>query len=317
LFTGIAGIGKSAAATTFAMACNCLAAGTEASSRTTARVEPCSQCRACKKIRSGTHPDVITIAPEKSAIRIDRVRELLQTLVLKPYEARRRVVIVVDAQCMTPEAANAILKVLEEPPDHTMLILVAPGASDLLPTVVSRCQNVRFHPISVQQLTQMLIDRQIAAPAAARSLAAAAEGSYAKAVELARSGWAQRRRWLMNQLACIGRQTTGVLLAFAEVLAKDKDRLTDAFEIMKSQLRDVAVYPLAPERIIHQDLREQIAQMARRRSGLSIFRDVACIAAVQEQIRRNANARLAVEAMVLEMARNDRPSAQRREERNR
>ena len=81
-------------------------------------------------------------------IKIDQIRELCQVLTMKPYEARVRVVIIADAHTLNPAAGNALLKMLEEPPARTVLILTAPQTGDLLPTIVSRCQHIRFKPIA-------------------------------------------------------------------------------------------------------------------------------------------------------------------------
>ena len=109
LFTGIEGVGKLAAAMTFAMACNCT---TQLYNQKKSEdiSGPCDQCRSCKKIRSGNHPDIIHIKPSGHYIKIAQIRSLCQTLAMKPYEARLRVVIISDSQAMNPQAGNALLK---------------------------------------------------------------------------------------------------------------------------------------------------------------------------------------------------------------
>ena len=139
LFTGIEGVGKKTAAVALAMACNC---------RRPVAVEPCGECAACRKIAAGAHPDILRVSPAGAMIKIDQIRELCQVLTMKPYEARVRVVIIADAHTLNPAAGNALLKMLEEPPARTVLILTAPQTGDLLPTIVSRCQHIRFKPIA-------------------------------------------------------------------------------------------------------------------------------------------------------------------------
>ncbi|MCP4630816.1 MAG: hypothetical protein GY850_46010, partial [bacterium] len=153
LFTGIEGVGKERAAIAMAMACNCAdndAAsdserhGTSVSGHSnTIRpiiTDPCGICKSCRIIASDNHPDIIRLKPSGPTIKIDQIRSTVQTLAMKPYEARWRLVIISDAQTMNPAAGNALLKVLEEPPGRTILILVAAHTTDLLPTIVSRCQ---------------------------------------------------------------------------------------------------------------------------------------------------------------------------------
>jgi DNA polymerase-3 subunit delta' len=148
LFTGDDGVGKKLTAKAFAMACNCLNLKSARPRHADLDViDACGDCAPCRKIAGNHHPDVIHVAPLSSVIRIAQIRTLLQTLTLKPNEADRRVVILSDAQAMNAEAGNALLKVLEEPPDRTLLVLTASQPSDLLPTVVSRCRHIRFLPL--------------------------------------------------------------------------------------------------------------------------------------------------------------------------
>ncbi len=164
LFTGIEGVGKNTAALAFAMACNCTATpslakpqhpdppATEINSP-----NPCGVCKSCRKIKSGHHPDVAHIKPSGPFIRIDQIRNLYQMFVMKPYEAKYRVAILADAHKLNPQAGNAFLKMLEEPPAQTVLILTASEKTALLPTIVSRCQHIHFNPISRKHLAGMLM----------------------------------------------------------------------------------------------------------------------------------------------------------------
>ena len=170
LFIGQQGVGKRSAAIAFAMICNCIGMETPPPSRSNAQTrlrspvirtdEPCGACPACRKIMSGNHPDVIHVKPTGAIIKIAQVRSLCEALSMKPYEAKMRVVIVTDAHTMNPSAGNALLKMLEEPPDRTILILTAPQRVDLLPTIVSRCQPVRFNPITRRRIASELVAEQ-------------------------------------------------------------------------------------------------------------------------------------------------------------
>ena len=142
LFTGIDGVGKQKTARMFAMAVNCELYRGDTTSQISVDSVPCGQCVSCRKITSGNHPDVLHIQPQGNLIRIDQIRALGRTLAMKPYEARYRVVMISDGHRMNPESANALLKMLEEPPEQTLLVLTASETADLLPTVVSRCQLV-------------------------------------------------------------------------------------------------------------------------------------------------------------------------------
>lgn len=317
LFTGIEGVGKESAAVAFAMACNCVGdncgKGIEAGSPRApigADIEcrpvstgPCGSCKSCRKIASYNHPDIIRVKSSGAFIKIDQIRTLCQILAMKPYEARVRVVIISDAQAMNPAASNALLKALEEPPANTILILLAMQTSDLLPTIVSRCQHLRFNPISSGQLESGLVSNHGIDPAEARIIAAMAGGSFSRALKMQRDNWIGRRNWLFSEMDGLASAPIGRLLAFSDQLAKNKAALTDTLEVMKSWLRDLVIGKFYPEKIVHQDLIEAAKQASQKRSLNSLLARIETIQSVQNTIQAGTNVRLAMEAMVLKLAR--------------
>ena len=319
LFTGIEGVGKKDAATVFAMACNCTGEKrrrSESIDNATikndlpAAVNPCGYCRSCRKIESGNHPDIIRIKPSGAFIKIDQIRGFCDTLAMKPYEARVRVVIISDAHAMNPSASNALLKMLEEPPDSSILILTACQISDLLPTIISRCQHIRFNPVSVKSIETRLIENQGLAPDKASIIAAMANGSISRAFAMNNSSWINRRNWLINavgpyqpdqsdQPGALFSMSSGMHMAFAEMLKKNKDFLFDSLEIMKSWLRDLVIYNFHPEKIINKDLIKKI-QYASQKIGIkSLLLKIDAIQAAQKDIQSNANLRLTLETMMM------------------
>jgi DNA polymerase-3 subunit delta' len=300
LFTGIEGVGKESTALAFAMACNC--AG-EISSTTLQETKiPCGICKPCRKIEAGNHPDIIRVKPSGPFIKIDQIRSLCQTLAMKPYEARRRVVIITDAQAMNPAAGNALLKMLEEPPVRTILILVATHPSDLLPTIVSRCQQLRFKPISNKYLESVLVQDYDLDAGDAMIITTMAGGSLSRALRMHRTQWANRRNWLIKEMDSLSSVSVNRLLAFGEQLSKNKDILQDSLEVMKSWLRDLVVGKLKPERVINQDLAQKIQQASQKMSIASLLDKIDTIQATQNAIRAGTNLRLALETMVLRLA---------------
>lgn len=313
LFTGMEGVGKRATATMFAMACNCLSKEPRSffQGGNQATKGSICYCKACVKIRSGNHPDIIHIKPSGIYIKIAQIRSLCDILAMKSYEARIRVVIISDARAMNPSAGNALLKVLEEPPARTILILTAIQSSDLLPTIVSRCQHIRFNPISCRSLEDVLVDKEGLDYDDAKIIATLASGSLSKALSMLepknRASWINRRSWLIKTLSLdmpgqMSTQPVVSLLAFAAELSKNREILEDSLGVIKSWLRDVIVYKYCPEKIINKDLIDNIQHASQKLTARELIAKIETIRTAQKGIRAGANLRLTLEAMVMQLA---------------
>jgi DNA polymerase-3 subunit delta' len=315
LFTGREGVGKENAAVIFAKAVNCEggdvepnpesgASRAEHGLETTARFragKPCDSCKSCRKIKSDNHPDVIRVKPSGPFIKIDQIRDLCQTLAMRPYEARIRVVIISDAQAMNPSAGNALLKILEEPPAGTILILVATQTADLLPTIVSRCQHLRFNPISRDSLKAALVHRVGLDPAKATIIAGMAHGSFDRALALHRTNWIRRRNRLIKELTALSPESTGRLLALGEQLSKDKEALPEALEVMESWYHDLIIARYDPEKIINQDLAGTVQQTSQKKDMAGLLSKMETLQSTRQALQAGTNLRLAMEAMLLKL----------------
>lgn len=292
LFTGVDGIGKQTTARALGMALNCLSP---------VGVSACGECPSCQKVSSGAHPDMITIQPEGAFIKIDQVRALSRQLRFSPLEGNWRVVIINDAQAMNLEASNAILKILEEPPKGTVIILTVSQTTDLLPTIVSRCRQIAFRPIPCEKITQVLEEVRGLDREPATTLAVSTKGSLGKALSVDEEKWTTWRACLVEQIASLSIATIQPVLAFADALARDKDRLADALDIIMAWFRDVLMCKVSPERIINRDFMAEIEQASRGRSVNELLEKVAAVHATQTAISRNSNARLALEVMMMRL----------------
>ncbi len=196
LFVGPEGVGKRRFAQTLAQALLC-------ERHDEAALDPCGLCFACKQVAAGTHPDVLTVVKpeEKHELPIALIRQLCLDLGLKPARGKRRVAIVDDADDLSPEAANAFLKTLEEPPPGAVLILIGTSPELQLDTIRSRCRIVRFDPLPERELAAVLLEHQLAPDRAeANRLAALGEGSVGRAVGLADPELDAFRRRLIDEL---------------------------------------------------------------------------------------------------------------------
>ena len=177
LFLGNEGIGKKWVALQFAKTLNCLKFKNK-------KGDACDQCISCKKIDHHLHPDVLLIEPEGQTLKVDRVREMLKDLAYRPYEGQRRVCILSAADRMAPHMSNTLLKTLEEPPLHTVIILLANNRRLMLPTVLSRCQSIQFNPLPTPSVSHWLMEQKGINEMEAHLLAALSEGSPGKALEI-------------------------------------------------------------------------------------------------------------------------------------
>jgi DNA polymerase-3 subunit delta' len=147
LFSGPEGVGKQLVAKTFAKAINCLKQ----------KDDSCDRCPACLKIDKSQHPDVHYIGPvDSEVIKIEHIRDLKKNINLKSYEAKKKVFIINDAHKLTAEAQNALLKILEEPPPDSLIILISAKPALLFKTIISRCQVFKFYPLTRSELEDIL-----------------------------------------------------------------------------------------------------------------------------------------------------------------
>jgi DNA polymerase-3 subunit delta' len=232
IFKGPEGVGKRLFARGVAAAVNC---------RDKERIGACGVCSSCKKFRSMNHPDFQVVSPEKGVIKIDQIRRLTKELSYPPYESTMRVVVLEDVQTMRREAANSLLKTLEEPPENNLLILTAEASQELLATLTSRCQVVSFAQLSVDDTMNILLQQGVEREAA-RLLARLSEGSPGKALLLHKTEMIDLWRKLVSFLsdkAIDADRDVGELLHLAENMASLKEELPSLLGLLKIWLRDL------------------------------------------------------------------------------
>jgi DNA polymerase-3 subunit delta' len=298
-FFGPPGVGKRTTALALAQAVNCLA--------TTARApgpaaDACGACAACRKVAAGLHPDVTEVRPGgKTVIGIDQVREVTGRAALRAYEGRTKVFILDPADLMQEPAANALLKTLEEPAGATLFILVTAAPNALLPTILSRCQGVRFDPLGEGPLRDLLV-RCGRTPEAAAAIAALAGGSAERALTLdVEEARVDRDRIVQEVWGGLGSLVSA--LERAEELARDRARLEDALEILVSFTRDVAVAKVGgpTAALVHADRRAEVARLAAGCSVGAILATYDAQVEARRALAKNANPRFTLERMLLRM----------------
>jgi DNA polymerase-3 subunit delta' len=308
LFAGPAGVGRYDAALAFAQLLNCERPQAD---------DACGECRPCRLIAGGKYPDVRTVDVErgllldprdttKTVIGIDQVRALRREVSFPPLEGKYKVYIFVGADRMQAEvAANSLLKVLEEPPPQVVIILIAESTVPMLPTVVSRCQLVRFSLIPTAEIEQALISRHNLDRGRARFIAAIAGGQLGRAVTWATSQ--EDLEWREQTLQLLERMESADLLErmdAAEEASKDKDRLPDLLDVALFWFRDFLVWQETREEmyVVNLDRQETIARLAAALPGAVLSQRIAAIEEAKEDLRRNVHPRLLLENLFLRFA---------------
>ncbi|MBR3503650.1 MAG: DNA polymerase III subunit delta' [Clostridia bacterium] len=248
LLTGPAGTGKRTLADICARALFCQSAGER----------PCDACPACRQLLSGNHPDFIRLRPEKS-IGVNDVRAVIERLSVKPYEADRHVVVVEQADKMTPQAQNALLKTLETPPGPDVFFLIAGQMTAMLPTIVSRCRMVRFHYLEPDEAETALKAHGLPEDRA-RLLARLSQGSVGRALAMNESDawWALREKVIASLAALHEKQDVAVA---ALPLAEKREQASDILDILELCARDLMVIQDAGGGVVQTDIEEKLAQL--------------------------------------------------------
>jgi len=220
LLTGPPGSGRSVAARAFAAALQCDGPqdGTPPVPRGSRSGGGCGECQACTTTLAGTHPDLTVVATDKVVITIDEVRDLIMTAARTPSSGRYRVIVVEDADRMAERTTNVLLKAIEEPPPHTVWVLCAPSAQDVLPTIRSRCRGVVLRVPPAQDVADLLVRRDGIDPALALTAARAAQSHVGLARRLARDADARERRDAVLEIARRIRGVGDAVLAAGELV---------------------------------------------------------------------------------------------------
>ena len=286
LFSGIEGIGKRTVATGFVKALNCL----------TLSDDFCGQCLQCRKIDKQVHPDVMIVEPEKNVLKIEQMRELQQEIIYKPLEGKKKAVIIDAAEKMNAQAANCLLKTLEEPPEDTVLVLIAHSVSDMLPTVLSRCQRLHFSPLSDSDISSLLARQGMDAQQTGRLLPLA-QGSLQRAIMFAGCDFVSRREKIAERLG----QGAGAALKLADDLARDDEVLPMALEFLESWYRDLLVLleGAGDARLYNADLADDLAHAAAGATRDSVIEKIKKLRRLQSGAAFNPDMQLGLEAVLL------------------
>jgi DNA polymerase-3 subunit delta' len=228
------------------------------------------------------------------------VRELQRELSLRPYQARKKACIIEDADRMNPASGNAFLKTLEEPPGDAMLILLTTHGEGILPTIRSRCQILRFPPLSTDTVASLLRENG-ADEEQARMAAALAGGSLSRAREIAGADRLQMRRTLLERTSRLSCREIFPLLETAEDYARDRETATDAVDMLKLFWRDILLFRAGSGEIANLDLQPLVRELSERMNTEQILEKLERITLAGQALARNVNPRLALEVLFMDL----------------
>lgn len=294
LFAGSPGLGRRSLALSFACALNC--------ADPPAPGEACGACRDCRQIKSMRHPDMAVVQAEKEGgvLKVEQVRDVKRTVSLKPFQANYRVALFLRFQEANDSAANALLKTLEEAPDHAILLLTADTTESLLPTIVSRCEVLRLRPLSIERIVLHL--RSLGADeGVARLIAHISGGRPGYALNLLEDkSMLEVRKTRLEDLRELLSASRVEKFAYAEKLAKDREAMRQTLVTWLSFWRDVLLRAAeADAPLANIDRMDEIESLAGKLSLPGARQHVAENERAIQLMERNINARLLAEVLLL------------------
>ena len=294
IFTGEPGSGKKLLAGTFAATLQCEAGGTE----------PCQKCDSCKKAMGKNHPDIIMVSHEKpGTITIDEIRDqVINDIDIRPYYSPYKIYIIADADLMTPQAQNALLKTIEEPPEYGIVILMTSNISALLPTIQSRCLTMEFRPLSTAVVESFVKEHCQVPDYQARASAAFAQGNLGKAMRYAKSeDFIERKDHIISLLRHVEQMDLSEMLAVIKDLGTRKDEVRDYIDLMVLWYRDVLLFKATKDinQLLFQDEASYISREASHRSYEKIEEILQAFEKAKVRLRANVNFDITMELMLL------------------
>ena len=303
LFYGQESVGKKFTAIEVSKALNC---------KTLGPADSCDQCLSCLKIGKRIHPDLFILEPKSSptareaVLKIDEIRELQKKLLYLPYEGNTKVAIINNAECMNPQAANSFLKTLEEPPTKTLIILIASNPYQLLPTVVSRCQGIRFYPLPNEAIKKIICrhletETGESQPEEIELRSRRSMGQVAYALEEDLLETSEDREELIRLISIISFKRMDQVFLWTKTKAKKTERILLILDELTRILRDAVLIKVAPETsvVTNKDLIKQLRTLALQKSTPALLTMFETVQNTKAAIKSNANSQLALENMLI------------------
>lgn len=299
IMNGERGAGKKLLAYLFAMTLLCEEGGEE----------PCNTCHSCRQAETGNHPDIIRVTHEKpNSISVDDIREQVNnTIMIKPYQGPYKVYIIDHADLMTPQAQNALLKTIEEPPQYAVLMLLTENAEALLPTINSRCVMLRLRYIKDKLIKKYLMESLKVPDYKADLCTAFAQGNMGHAIMLANSEhFNEIREAAVHLLRHVHDMELSEIVEAVNGVTAFKLEITDYLDIIAVWYRDVLLYKATRDMdtVVFKDQIDDIREQARKSSYEGIQLIISSLDKAKARIKANVNFDLVMELLFLTMKEN-------------
>jgi len=299
LFSGPQGVGKKMAAKTLSKVLNCQ----------NESLDPCDGCPSCLKIDKNQHPDVFVIdaatpidsdrsdSGDSNAIKINHIRQLQRSIALRPYEGKSKVFIIDDAHNLTAEASNALLKILEEPPRNSLIILISAKPNLLFKTIISRCRVLKFHPMGRAELERILRNNYSLNSDLAHFLAYFCEGKIGQAIKLKDTDILLDKNKVIDNFV--------ILRNFRPegLLVKNRDTLRDYLNILATWFRDIYLVKtgVMHSELINADRRPELLKLMQRFSFSELDEIFRVISSSVLRLEENVNVKLMISNLRMEL----------------
>lgn len=296
ILTGEAGMGRKSIANAFAMTLLCEKGGSE----------PCMTCHSCKQVMSGNHPDLIYVKHEKpGSIGVDDVREQINdTIMIRPYSSYYKIYIVDEAEKMTVQAQNALLKTIEEPPSYAVIILITTNQEAFLPTILSRCVQMKLKPLKDFTIKSYLTQNLHILEKDADICAAFARGNLGKAIHLASSDeFKELFQKVMVLVKNVKTMDISMLLDCIREMKEQNFDIGEVLDLMQLWYRDVLMFKVTKDMnlLIFKDEYKMINETGEKVDYAGLEAILAAIDTARTRLNANVNMELAMELLLLTM----------------
>jgi DNA polymerase-3 subunit delta' len=299
ILSGEEGMGRKSLANAFALTLLC----------EREMVEPCMECPACKQVLSGSHPDLIYVTHEKPAsIGVDDIRKQINdTIQVRPYSSTHKIYIVDEAEKMTQQAQNALLKTIEEPPEYAIIMLLTTNTEAFLPTILSRCVQMKLKPLRDSVVKDYLKDRLGVSEMDAEVYAAFARGNLGKAITIASSeSFKELHREILKLLKGIREMDISQILDWIKMLKDEEYDIYECLDFIQMWYRDILLYKVTNDinLLIFKDEDRAIREISSKSSYEGLEKVLEAVDQARVRMDANVNMELAVELLLLAMKEN-------------